>query len=60
MKLTRTPSKYRKHDYSLVLSREELLALNGESDLESVNKATDSLWSLIEREAKRLGEQQGE
>lgn len=53
MMLTRTPSKHRVHDYSLVLTKEELLCIahDGISDFFYTNKMLD----LIKKEAKRLG-----
>lgn len=49
MKLTRTPSSHRVHDYSLALTRGELL------ELDVFGPAWQKLSELIEKEAKRLG-----
>lgn len=53
MRLTKTPSPHRVHDYNLALTKEELLLIANDSisDYFYTNKMLDP----IKREAKRLG-----
>jgi len=58
MKLTRTPSRNRIHDYNLNLTKEEILCLA--HDAISDWYYTNKLLEIIRKEAKRLGELKGE
>lgn len=59
MQLTRTPSKYRKHDYSLVLTKDELLGMSSGSNVHEQLALFDKFFRLIDGEIERLGKQQG-
>jgi hypothetical protein len=57
VRLIRTPSSYRVHDYNLALTREELISIGGDPTDWIL---FDKLFDLIEKEAEKIGNSTGE
>ena len=55
MKLTRTPGSRRVHDYSLALTKDELIGMSHYGSIGGQLILINELFNLIDREAERLG-----